>query len=71
MATEGQRKDRVGIDHDLAAMLHEASARYWLARGELTRADEERARARRDLERAERERERYWRQLEHERTGMS
>jgi hypothetical protein len=63
MAKEGQRPDQLGIEHELAAMLHEASARYWLERGDQARADEERALAHRDLEAAELARERFRRDI--------
>lgn len=62
MAMDGQRTDRLGIDHDLAAMLHEASARYWLEHSDPTRAEHERALARRDLAEAELARDRFVRE---------
>jgi hypothetical protein len=58
MAKDGHRMDHLGLQHDRAAMVHEAAARYWHRRGEDDRAALEGELARRDIEEAEIERER-------------
>jgi hypothetical protein len=58
MAKDEHRMDHLGLQHDRAAMVHEAAARYWHRRGDDDRAALEGELARRDIEEAELERER-------------